>query len=267
MSEAETAPPLGQETPRLPTEDELPYDDGMPMESDQHVKQMTLLIETLSLHWADRDDTFVSGNMFVYFSPDQQRTHDFRGPDFFAVQEVARRGRKSWLVWQEGKPPDVVIELLSPSTAAFDKGPKKRIYQDLLQVPEYFWYDPYSAEWAGFYLDRGRYRPIGPDAQGRLVSRQLGLALVRWEGEHLGIRARWLRFETLDGRLLTTGTESAAAAQVAVEQAARRAEAERLRAEVQSQRAEAESRRAEAESRRAERLAARLRALGEEPDE
>ncbi len=198
---------------RPPTEEELPYDDGMPMETERHVLQMYLLIEPLRSYWAEREDVFVGGNMFVYFSPDQVLTHDFRGPDVFVVQGVERRERKSWLVWQEGKGPDVVIELLSETTAAKDKSEKKRIYQERLRVPEYFWYDPFSGEWAGFTLRGGIYEPIAEDAAGRLVSQQLGLALVKWEGEYAEVKARWLRWATLEGVLLPTGEEKAKQAQ------------------------------------------------------
>src|SRR5438128_1454051 len=100
---AVTLLPPGVEMP--PTEDELPYDDGMPMDTQRHVLQMLLLIEALGNYWAGRDDVFVGGNMFVYFSPDQVSTHDFRGPDVFVVQGVPKRERKSWVVWQEGKGP------------------------------------------------------------------------------------------------------------------------------------------------------------------
>ena len=54
-----------------PTQDELPYDDGMPMESERHILQMHLLMETLRLWWADRQEFYVGGNMFVYFSLEQ----------------------------------------------------------------------------------------------------------------------------------------------------------------------------------------------------
>jgi Uma2 family endonuclease len=192
-----------------PTEDDLPYDDGMPMETQRHVLQMYLLLLPLNLHWAGRDDVFVGGNMFVYFSVDQDRRYDFRGPDVFVVQGVTRRERKSWVVWQEGKGPDVVIELLSDSTAERDKTEKKWIYQERLRVPEYFWYDPFSSEWAGFALTEGAYTPIQPTPQGWLVSRQLGLALVRWEGSYQGVEARWLRWATLDGEVLPTPEEVA----------------------------------------------------------
>lgn len=198
---------------RPPTQDELPYSDGMPMESNLHVLQMYLLIETLKLHWANRTDVFVGGNMFVYFSADQERFRDFRGPDFFAVQGVQHRERKSWVVWEEGKGPDVVVELLSDSTAQRDKEEKKLIYQDRLRVPEYFWFHPYTGEWAGFALLDGVYQPILPDAQGRLISQQLQLALAQWEGIFSAESGRWLRWAELTGKLLPTAEEKAAEAQ------------------------------------------------------
>jgi hypothetical protein len=52
-----------------------------------------------------RQDVYVGGNMFVYFSLDQVRHEDFREPDFFVVLGVPRRERKSRVVWQEGKGP------------------------------------------------------------------------------------------------------------------------------------------------------------------
>jgi Uma2 family endonuclease len=202
---------LGIEWP--PTEDELPYDDGMPMETERHALQLQLLLDPLRLFYIGRQDAYVGGNMFVYFSLDQVRHQDFRGPDFFVVLGVPKRERKSWVVWQEGKGPDVVIELLSDSTAAQDKGEKKTIYQDRLRVPEYFWFDPFSGEWAGFRLRDGRYEEIGEDSHGRLLSQCLGLALVRWEGIYQEVEARWLRWVTWAGTLLPTSQEVAAVSQ------------------------------------------------------
>jgi Uma2 family endonuclease len=214
---------LGVEWP--PTEDELPCDDGMPMETQRHVMQLQLLMDPLKLFWADRQDVYVGGNMFVYFSLEQVRNQDFRGPDFFAALDVPKRERKSWVVWQEGKGPDVVIELLSESTAARDKGEKKTVYQDRLRVPEYFWFDPFTGEWAGFYLRKGVYEPIEPDVQGRLCSQLLGLALVRWEGAYQDVHIQWLRWATLEGTLLPTPQEVAAQEQRRAAAAQRQADA------------------------------------------
>jgi Uma2 family endonuclease len=229
---------LGIELP--PTEDELPCDDGMPMETQRHALQMQLLIDPLRLIWADRMDAYVGGNMFIYFSLEQVRHQDFRGPDFFAVLGVPKRERKSWVVWQEGKGPDVVIELLSESTAAQDKGEKKDIYQDRLRVPEYFLFDPFTAEWAGFVLRNRDYEPLTEDSQGRLISQCLELALLRWDGVYQDVEARWLRWVTLEETLLPTPQE------VATETQQQAAEAQQHVAEAQQQAAEAQQQAAEA---------------------
>jgi Uma2 family endonuclease len=190
-----------------PTQDELPYDDGEPMESERHVLQMTLLIDSLRLHWKDRPTGFVGGNMFVYFSLEQVRNRHFRGPDFFAVADAPKRERKSWVVWEENGAPDVIVELLSESTRAEDQGEKKRVYQNELRVPEYFWFDPFSGELAGFRLTGGRYEPIAGDAAGRLYSEKLQLWLAIGEGAYQGVVAQWLRLWTADGQPVPTSEE------------------------------------------------------------
>ncbi|WP_295426397.1 Uma2 family endonuclease [uncultured Thiodictyon sp.] len=240
--------------PRLPTEDDLPYEDGIPMESARHFAQLELLIQTL-LPWAiARGDVAVGGNQFVYFSGEQVRGRHFRGPDIYVVTGVRRRERKSWVVWEEGKGPDVIVELLSESTAAFDKGEKRLVYQDQLRVPAYYWFDPFNpADRAGFVLRGSRYRPIMRDADGNLPVAVLGLKLVLWEGEFDGIAATWLRWADRDGLL-----------PLPVEVASRRAAAAETRAEAEQARAETERTRAQAERERAEHAEqelARLRAL------
>ncbi|MFN8559597.1 MAG: Uma2 family endonuclease [Dehalococcoidia bacterium] len=193
-----------------PTEDDLPYSDGMPMESIRHVLQTYLLMQPLIWLWRHRPTGFVAGDMFVYFSPDQVLTRDFRGPDVFVAKDGTKRSRKSWVVWQEGgKGPDVVIELLSDSTARFDRTRKKDVYQDILRVPEYILFDPYTAELEGYALREGVYAPVEPEADGRLPCLVLDLSLRRWEGVYEGEHAVWLRWATADGELVPTALELA----------------------------------------------------------
>ncbi len=199
-----------------PGEDELPHDDGEPMESDRHRKQMLLLIESLDLFWRDRDDVYVSGNMAIYFSELQTLKNDFRGPDVFVVLDTMRRDRKSWVVWQEnGRTPDVVIELLSESTESVDRGEKMRVYAKLLRVPEYFLFDPMKNALEGYALDISSrsYRPMVSSADGELVSQQLGLRLGVRDGLYLGSQGRWLRWLDPEGRVLPTAEEQARAAE------------------------------------------------------
>src|SRR5205085_1326347 len=135
------------------TEDDLPHTDGdQVMESDVHAMQLPLLKDTLKKHWKRRKDFYIATNMYVYFSENQVTTHDFRGPDVFVVLGVPNHPRKSYMLWKEGKGPNVVIEILSDSTRRVDKGKKKQIYQDVLRVPEYFYCDPFTDEFAGFAL-------------------------------------------------------------------------------------------------------------------
>jgi Uma2 family endonuclease len=208
-----------------PTEDELPFDDGVPMETQRHKFQMDLLLDALYPWFEAREDGYANGNMFVYYSLDQVKNRDFRGPDFFAALGVSKRERKSWVCWIEGKTPDVVIELLSESTCETDKGVKKQIYQNQLHVPEYFWYDPFNPnDWAGFQLQGSVYQPISINAQGLMICQMLDLALVRWQGSYRGVEATWLRWASQDGVLLPTEAELAEQAQQQVEQAQQQAE-------------------------------------------
>ena len=71
-----------------PTQDELPSDDGEPLETWRHWQQIAILMDSLRLHWADRRNWFIGGNMFVYFSLAQVRNQDFRCPDVFVALDV-----------------------------------------------------------------------------------------------------------------------------------------------------------------------------------
>ncbi len=234
---------------------DLPCDDGMPLETQRHNLQMQLLIDPLLPWLAQREDGYVGGNMFLHFSEAQLKNQDFRsrsvayglGPDVFVVLGVPKGERLSWVVWEEGKAPDVIIELISDSTAKTDKTTKKLVYQDQVRVSEYFWYDPFNPEdFAGFSLDNGVYQPLSEDEQERLISERLGLGLVRWPGLYKEVDATWLRWATLEGIVLPTPEENAAQAQ---------------------QQAAIAQQQAAIAQERADKLAARLRAMGVNPEE
>lgn len=190
------------------------YSDEPPLESDLHLRQILLLLVSLEWLWQDRTDFFASGNLTVYFSPKQIKSQDFRGPDFFLVLDTERRSRRSWTVWEEdGKYPNLIVEILSESTAKVDRTTKKQLYQNTFRTPEYFWFDPNTLEFAGFVLVAGEYEAIPANDVGYLWSRQLNL--------HLGIHETKLRFFTAAGALVPTPEE---AARVAQQKAARLAE-------------------------------------------
>jgi Uma2 family endonuclease len=178
------------------------YSDEPPLETYLHLQQMLLLMQCLNWWWRERQDFFCAGNLTIYYSPYQRKSSDFRGPDFFVVLGTERKPRKSWVVWEEeGKYPNLIVEILSKSTAATDRGEKKQLYQDNFRTPDYFWFDPDTLEFAGFHLVDGKYQPLKPNEQGYLWSQQLGL--------YLGIHRNQLRFFTPEGKLVPTPEETA----------------------------------------------------------
>ncbi|GAB4351099.1 MAG: hypothetical protein OHK0047_44950 [Leptolyngbyaceae cyanobacterium] len=113
------------------------WSDEPPLESDFHREQIDLLIRLLKRYWATRNDYYVTGNLTIYYSADKITTRNFRGPDFFVVLGTEFKERKSWVVWaEEGKYPNLIVEILSKSTAMVDKGPKKDLYQNTFRTPE-----------------------------------------------------------------------------------------------------------------------------------
>ncbi|MBD1942466.1 Uma2 family endonuclease [Coleofasciculus sp. FACHB-712] len=176
--------------------------DEPEMESSLHYKQLALLVSCLEWFWRDRNNFFIGANLTVYFSRQQLRNRDFRGPDFFLVKNTEKKERLSWVVWEEeGKYPDLIIELLSNTTASIDRNLKKELYQNRFRTPEYFWFDPESLEFAGFRLVGEQYQAIAPNPQGWLWSEVLDL--------YLGIEAGKLRYFIPEGSLVLTPEEAA----------------------------------------------------------
>lgn len=232
--------------PIPPRGEDLPCDDGEPLETVRHRKQMNLLIESLEDAMRDRPDVYVSGNMAVYFSETQARNNDFRAPDVFVVLDTVRRERKRWVVWEEdGRTPDVVIEITSESTETVDRGKKKTSYAQLLRVPVYVIYDPFSAKLDAFRLDvaHRRYDPIEPDARGFIWCEPLELWLGVVPGVYRDIDAPWLRWIDPTGHVLPEAHE---------------------RLGVEAERAAREAERAAKEAERADRAESELAQLREE---
>jgi Uma2 family endonuclease len=257
---------------------ELVLDDGEPLETEWHVLQFPLLRRLIRQAMAEqgRVDFYTGANMFVYYSieqalavaeevakglePSEQKA--FRGPDVFWVGGVdPDRKREVWIAWEEdGRLPDVIVELLSPSTKRKDRTEKKDLYARVFRTAEYFMHDPDTVKLEGLRLAGRSYRPIQPDAQGRLWSEQLQTFFGVWHGVVEGRKDDWVRLYRSDGSLVPTPDEQAEAELQRAETERQRADTERLRAEAADQRADAERRRAEA----AEAELARLRALLDE---
>ena len=243
-------------TPRTSTPRAVRYptSDGKPMaETDTHRDGMVDLIQTLQVRYAADPMVYVSGNILLFYEEGNPRAHV--SPDVLVVRGIAKLPVKdNYKVWEEGKGPDLVIELTSKSTRRVDQTTKRALYRDVLRVREYIQFDPFG-EWLkpplqGFRLVGGEYAAIEP-VDGRLPSEVLGLHLGR-EGVELRLH------DPIAGRLMTLKERTAAEqARADIEQARAdteqaRADAEQARADIEQARAEAERRIAEAERGRAE---------------
>ena len=234
-------------------EEDLPETDDRPMpDSDQQYGWIQYTFAALLHRYADRDDVAVSADIFMYHLPlDGQAPRKDRAgrliyprvaPDVLVSFGVPKRDRSSYVVADEGKPPDFVLEVASTSTWRRDYGEKRKTYE-ALGVREYFVYDarPEAAErLAGFRLRGGVYEeiagsPIRAGGPPGLHSDVLGL----WA--HLNERRGLRWYDPVTGEDLRTLTE----AERGRKAAERKADAEvraRQQAELRGD-AEAEARR------------------------
>ncbi|MDE0204643.1 MAG: Uma2 family endonuclease [Candidatus Tectomicrobia bacterium] len=138
---------------------EYPDSDGQPMaETDFQRTVMTYAIEALKIHFQEREEVYVSGDLFIYYEEGNRAAAV--APDVFVAFGVGNDMRRTYLLWQEGKAPDFVMEVTSLSTREEDQGPKRELYARL-GIAEYWQYDPTGAvlepALQGFTLSGGRY--------------------------------------------------------------------------------------------------------------
>jgi Uma2 family endonuclease len=177
-----------------------PASDGQPVgETPRHVLNLFYTFDPLDKLYADNSQAFVAANMFVYLVRGDNRRHV--SPDIFVSLGIPKEtvpARERYLLWMEGKGLDAVIEFTSRSTRREDLVHKRRIYQDVLNVREYFLFDPHEEyldpPLQGFRAAKGIFQPIKP-VKGRLPSRVMGLHLEA-DGELLRLwnpaTGRWL---------------------------------------------------------------------------
>ncbi len=152
------------ESGRLPQPIEYPDSDGQPMaESDFQFEPLSYAVESLKIHFQNRNDVYVAGNIFFYY--EEGEPTEVVAPDVLVVIGAEKRKRNSYKLWEEPKAPDFVLEITSKSTRNKDQGAKKGLYQHL-GVTEYFCYDPtgdyLDPPLFGYRLEEGRYVSISP---------------------------------------------------------------------------------------------------------
>ncbi len=238
--------PVKQVDPPLPPRETLPtmYDlssenpeePGLP--DEYHDLQPQLLSRTLRSPCYPPQRIFTGTDINLYY--DVRHTQWYKRPDWFLVVGVPRLYeerdlRSSYVVWQEGVNPFVVVELLSPGTAKEDLGdyaeveeegergraregenagaretlPRKwDVYEKILRVPYYLVFSRYTNRVRFFKLVGGHYQEQALDPENpRIWIPELEVGLGLWQGEYEGIERQWLRWYDDQGNWIPTDTE------------------------------------------------------------
>ncbi len=220
----------------LPSEN--PEEPGLPDEF--HDLQPQLLSHTLRLSDYAADQFFTGSDLNLYY--DVRHAQWYKRPDWFLALDVPRlyEGvdlRSSYVTWQEGANPFVVIELLSPGTEKEDLGeyaevtpaiasatssrssnghaketpPRKwEVYERILRVPYYIVFSRYTNQLRFFQLVGGHYQEQTLDSQKpRLWLAELKLGLGLWYGTFEGVTRHWLRWYDSSDSWVPTDAEQA----------------------------------------------------------
>ncbi|MBN3927135.1 Uma2 family endonuclease [Nostoc sp. NMS4] len=227
----------------VPDANQLVTEDDTPVDNFASAKQQRLLVS--SLYSSLQNQTFLAeANVGIYYTDLQPPIV----PDVFLSLDVQvpenwwEKQNRCYMVWRFGKPPEVVLEIVS-NKEGNELGKKLKIYEQM-RASYYIVYDPnqqLGEKVLRIYELRGtRYFETS-----EIWLEQVGLGVTLWEGEFEGRQDHWLRWCYQDGNVLLTGDE---------------------RAEQEGKRAEQERQRAEQAEQRTQLLAEKLRAMGVDPD-
>jgi hypothetical protein len=237
---------------QLPPEDQplvdlLVTEDDKPVDNLFAEKQRWLLVDPLYASWrgGPTQRPFVAASDVGIFPAVREAPlapDAFLSVDVQLAEPLDTRGR-AYFFWEYGKPPDVAVEVVSNHKGGAITRKLQRYAQ--MGIPYYAVFDRANR------LRRGMLRlfqlgTAGYESTPSLWMREVELGFTIWHGPYEAAPNIWLRWCDNAGRVYPTGAELALQAQ---------------------QLAEQEHTRAEQERSRAERLAARLRALGIDPDQ
>lgn len=221
-----------------------PETDGLPIADNTiQYEWITLIHGNLAIQYADHDDVFVAADHFWY--PVEGRPDIVTAPDVYVVFGRPRGHRRSYQQWlEENIAPQVAFEILSPSNTAGEMKEKLAFYRRY-GVEEYYVFDPDRITLTGYRRSGDQLKKVkGMDGY---VSPRLGIRFDLSRGD--------LVIYSPAGQMFLSVLE--------IDDRRKRAEAARERAEQAQRLAEAD---ALAARQRSDLLAAKLRALGIDPD-
>ena len=203
-----------------PNIDHIVTEDGAPMDNILSEKQMRLLTEPLYTSWKT-DRPFVAlANVGLFYGVDFQPLV----PDVLLSvnvclpEDLRPKLNRSYFVWKYGKPPDIVIEIVSNTMGGEDTR-KLELYADV-RIANYVVFDPetyLSKDVLRVYRLRGDRLDLDEASPCRFES--IGLGLTIWSGRFEKTDGQWLRWTNSEGVVIPTGAERANVAEEEIEKA------------------------------------------------
>ena len=235
---------------RLPDRPEREPDD---MTSFKQLAD-TSIIEPLRHHLGRRATTLITGEQYLCDIV-RPKLAGARYPDLliaFNADLEAHRSSNGYIISEQGKPPDFVLEIASESTGKVDTGRKRRDYANM-GIPEYWRFDEtgdhHGTRLAGDRLVGSQYHPltIEETEDGALQGYSPALnLLLRWEmgllkwhdpetGQHIAtyVEEREARIREREARIRERD------ARIQAQEAARQEREARLQAEARARELEA----------------------------
>ncbi|MDE0105173.1 MAG: Uma2 family endonuclease [Bryobacterales bacterium] len=191
------SPPLPRRPPPAPPPGQPPEDVHYPdsdgtflLQNAKHNAELLYAGQAVEQHLRDAPSTVLTDVAFYFKEGDNKAV---LAPDLSVTLDHEFTGPKTYKTWVEGRLPDFILEVVSPSSATNDKKLKKGTYE-LLGIREYFVYDPDAEQpWVavqGYRLDEETKKygqALKRDKRGAVRSRALGVSL-RAEGSRLVVR-------------------------------------------------------------------------------
>ncbi len=252
--------------PAFPDHTQLPESDGTLVKNFQEHPQSLILTDSIGsvLQQRHPDGYYAIGqDCGIYWRETDPPEKGAEAPDWFYIPNVPPlvngEIRRSYVLWREFMAPMIALEFASGSgeeerdatslsVAAEGKTTKPGkfwVYEQIIRIPYYGIYEIKKGKLEVYHLRDFSYQKLEQNQRGHYSIPPLGVELGLWQGTYQNQTQLWLRWWDSEGNLLLIGEE---------------------RAELERQRAEQERQRAEQAEQKAARLAARLRALGFDPE-
>jgi Uma2 family endonuclease len=230
--------------PPKPNIDDIVTEDDTPVDNIFSEKQQRLLSESLYSSWQPARPFVALANVGLFYAikkpplvPDILISLDVEMPE-----DIWAKHHRSYFMWEYGKPPEMVIEIVSNQKGHETESKLDKYAQ--LGIAHYAIFDPeqilqnkilrvYNLNHLGYIETIERWFP------------KLGLGLGLWEGKYENWTDTWLRWYDKQGDLILTGAEQTSNAK---------------------QRADEAQQRADEAEQRATKMATYLRNLGVDPD-